>query len=156
LSGGARRARCATLLGVSAAARPVSLAGAVVLGSLAALHLAWAAGATWPAGDRARLADSVAGLPRMPGRLACWIVAVGLGAAAAAVSGIGGRRHLVQFARVCIAAAFLVRGAAGVAGRTRWLIRWTPSARFVVLDRRYYGPLCLLIGASAAVSVADT
>ncbi|MHB1500632.1 MAG: DUF3995 domain-containing protein [Candidatus Dormibacteria bacterium] len=134
-------------------ARAASLSASIVLAWLSALHLSWAAGSTWPATDESRLADCVVGLPQMPSRRACLVVGAGLGLAAAAVSGGGGTHRLARVARATIASAFIVRGAAGVTGNTNRLVSWKPSSHFAALDRRYYGPLCVLIGAAAATSI---
>jgi hypothetical protein len=75
-----------------------------------------------------------------------------VGGAAGVVGGGGGDRPVARLARAGIAAGFLVRGVAGVTGNTRLLVGWTPAPRFVRLDRRYYGPLCLAIAATAARS----
>jgi hypothetical protein len=43
--------------------RPVAGLTAAVLGTVAALHAAWAAGSTWPYGDPTTLTRSVLGVP---------------------------------------------------------------------------------------------
>ena len=45
------------------------------------------------------------------------------------------------------------RGAVGVAGRTGSIVPWTPSAHFTELDKRRYGPLCILLATGALLSV---
>jgi hypothetical protein len=140
-----------------AAARLTSAAsavGATVLAGLAALHLSWAAGSSWPATDPAALADRMAGRADPPSSTACIVVGSGLGVAAALVSGAGGRAGPARVARAAVAAGFLARGLAGITGNTRLLVPWTPNERFVRLDRRYYGPLCLAVATSAALSAA--
>jgi len=62
------------------------MAGAVSLGGIGVVHVAWAAGSAWPARDRAALADAVGGFAVMPGRGACLAVASALGLAACAVA----------------------------------------------------------------------
>lgn len=126
-------------------------AGAV-LAAIAVLHALWAAGAAWPAGDRRQLADAVAGTEDMPPPGACLAVAVALSAAAALVAGAGGQRRPVRLARTGVAVGLLVRGVAGVTGATGLLVPWAPSASFQALDRRWYGPLCLGLGSSVALS----
>jgi hypothetical protein len=132
--------------------RAVPLAGAAVLAGLSALHLAWAAGSAWPARSRSELSAVMAGRSEVPGPVACVVVATGLAGAAGLVGGVGGDRPLARLARAGIAAGFVVRGVAGVTGNTRLLVSWTPASRFVRLDRRYYGPLCLAIAATAVRS----
>jgi Protein of unknown function (DUF3995) len=132
--------------------RTVPLAGATVLAGLSALHLAWAAGSAWPARSRSELSAVMAGRSEVPSPVACVVVATGLAGAAGLVGGVGGDRPVARLARAALAAGFLVRGVAGLSGNTRLLVPWTPAPRFVRLDRRYYGPLCLAIAASAARS----
>jgi hypothetical protein len=127
--------------------------GALTLAALSALHLTWATGSTWPMGSEAELADNVSGVQQMPSSQACLVMGGGLGLAAAAVAGAGGSNRLLRFVRAGIAVGFLTRGVAGVTGNTVRLVRWKPSAHFVEMDRRYYGPLCLLIGVAAAESI---
>jgi hypothetical protein len=132
--------------------RPVPLAGATVLAGLSALHLSWATGSVWPARSRSELSAVMAGRSEVPSPMACLVVATGLAGAAALVGGVGADRPVARLARAGIAAGFLVRGVAGLTGNTRLLVQWTPAPRFVRLDRRYYGPLCLAIAATAARS----
>jgi hypothetical protein len=135
--------------------RTVSFAGpaaAGALAALAALHAAWATGSAWPARDRPRLAQLVAGAEEMPGRGQCTAVACGLATSSALVGGLAGNGSIARVARGAVCAAFLVRGAAGLTGSTQHLVSWTPAPEFVRRDRRCYGPLCLGI----AVAVATT
>lgn len=129
--------------------RTLPAVGAALLGCAAAIHVLWGTGSAWPARDRQDLADLVTGTEEFPGAAACITVAGLLaGAAALVASGAGGRPGVA--ARVAIAAGLAVRGVAGTVGATRVLVPWTPSDRFVRQDRRYYGPLCLLIAALVA------
>ena len=123
-----------------------------VLAGIAALHALWGAGAAWPAEDRRQLADAVAGTKDMPSPVACFAVAGALLTAAALVAGAGGQRPRVLQARTGVAVCLLVRGVAGVTGATGLLVPWAPSASFRALDRRWYGPLCLVLGSSIALS----
>jgi Protein of unknown function (DUF3995) len=126
--------------------------GAGALGALGLLHLSWAAGSAWPARDRGALADVMAGRREPPSASACVLVGTGLTGAAALVAGAGGRSRPARLARIALATGFLARGVAGVTGNTRLMVPWTPNERFVRLDRRYYGPLCLGIATCAALS----
>jgi hypothetical protein len=130
-----------------------ALVGSSALGALSVLHFAWAVGSTWPVGDESDLSEIVAGTPHMPGRGACLMVGGALGAASLTVAGLGERRPIARITRAGIAVGFLARGMAGLSGDTRRLVSWTPSPRFVRLDRHYYGPLCLMISAATAASV---
>jgi hypothetical protein len=48
-------------------------------------------GSAWPASDRRRLAQLVAGVEEMPGRVQCTAVACGLAASSAVVGGLAGK-----------------------------------------------------------------
>jgi len=124
------------------------------LAAVAALHALWGTGSAWPAADRDRLAEAVAGTRDMPPPAACFVVAAALTTGAALVGGAGGDGRLARLARAGVAGGLLARGVAGVTGRTALLVPWTPSAGFQALDRRRYGPFCLAVGAAAATSLA--
>jgi hypothetical protein len=67
------------------------------------------------------------------------------------VAGVGGEHSIAQGARASVCGAFLVNGSAGLTKTTHHhLVSWTPGAEFVRRDRRWYGPLCLGIGAAIA------
>jgi hypothetical protein len=128
-------------------------AAAGALAALAALHAVWATGSAWPARDRRRLAQIVAGAEDMPGRAQCTVVACGLATSSALVGGLTGERSIARVARAVVCGAFLVRGGAGLTGRTQHLVAWTLTPEFVRRDRRCYGPLCLGIGAAVATTL---
>ncbi|SMP18173.1 DUF3995 domain-containing protein [Shimia sagamensis] len=112
----------------------------------AALHLLWAIGAWVPIRDEAALARATVGAPgitRMPGPIPCALVFVALLFAAALP-------HLTTFPLrtpllLAIAAVFLLRGVAAYLPAWRKLVPEQPFSR---LDQRYYGPLCIVVGAS--------
>ena len=133
--GGGRRARAAT-------------AAALIAGA-SGLHVAWGLGSSWPVRDRTDLADLVVGTDEFPDRTACFAVAVLLAGGAAAVAAKPGG-PLSRLARTCVVGGFAVRGLAGITGQTRLLVPWTPSKRFVQMDRLFYGPLCIMISTLAA------
>ena len=54
--------------------RPATLAAAGLAG-LAGLHVAWAAGSSWPLPDKAALSDAVIGHDTFPSAAACLVVA---------------------------------------------------------------------------------
>ena len=116
----------------AALARPA----AATLACAAGLHALWGAGAAWPASDRRRLAEVVAGTDEMPSPGACFAVAGTLLVAAALVAGAGVRRRPVRLARAAVSAGLLVRGVTGVTGTTGLLVPWTPSAGFRARDSR--------------------
>jgi hypothetical protein len=134
--------------------RLASSATATTLTMIATLHAVWGAGSSFPFRSREALADSVAGLREAPGPSECFGVAGLLLGAAGVVSGvlpIGVTAR--RFAATGVAAVLGARGVVGVAGRTGAIVPWTPSDRFNDLDRKYYGPLCLLLAGGAAASV---
>lgn len=112
----------------------------------AALHLLWAIGAWVPSRDEAALARATVGAPgitKMPGPIPCALVFVALSFAAALP-------HLTTFPLrtlllPAISAVFLLRGIATYLPAWRKLV---PEEPFATLDQRYYGPFCLLLGAS--------
>jgi hypothetical protein len=128
---------------------------AVTLLGLAGLHVAWASGSSWPAGDRAELADLMAGRAggSVPSPAQCLAVATLLTSASALVA--GRPRRLPRLRRIGAAGvttALGVRGACGMAGRTDLVSPGSTSPRFRRLDRRYYSPLCLALAAGALAS----
>jgi hypothetical protein len=126
---------------------PAAIAG-VGLTGLAALHVAWAAGSSWPFASRAELADSVVGTAEVPGPAACLAVAAALGAAAALAGGWPSRHPVIRASGTAGAAAVLAaRGALGLAGRTSLISPGSDSPRFRRLDRAVYSPLCLSLAA---------
>jgi hypothetical protein len=136
--------------------RCVAGASAVLLAGISALHVVWATGSGFPFADEQSMADTVAGTPRAPRAPETVVVAGLLAAAAALVADVAPVPQGIRRLGVGVVAAVLAtRGALGVSGRTAVLVPWTPSDRFVELDRRYYGPLCLALALGAATSVRD-
>ena len=129
---------------------------AVLLG-IALLHLAWGLGLPWPGpNETARVATviGIRGQTRMPGFLPSAAVAAALVAVAGLVvlSGMTAM-PLARLALLAASAVFLGRGIAP------WIPAWrrlTPQQPFARLDRRLYGPLCLLIGAGLLLIVFGT
>ncbi len=127
---------------------------ATTLAGLAALHVGWGAGASFPFADREVLADTVAGSNVAPGPRECFAVAGLLLSAAGLVADVlpvGAKLRGIGV--LGVAAVLGGRGAVGVAGRTGSIVPWTPSERFNDLDRRYYGPLCLALAGGALSSL---
>src|SRR5689334_17376547 len=128
---------------------------AAILAGLAGLHGLWAIGSSWPAKDRAELADLMAGRAGgpVPSPAACVTVALLLIAASGVVAGRPRRLPAVRRAAAAGVAAVLgVRGTCGLAGRTDLVSPGSVSPRFRRLDRRVYSPLCLALAAAAASS----
>ena len=135
--------------------RAVSVSTAAVLAGIAALHVGWGTGSSFPFSDQGVLADSVAGSQATPGPRDCFAVAGLLACAAGVVADVVPIGTTTRRTGLLgIALVLGGRGALGVAGRTGAIVPWTPSTRFVDLDRRYYGPLCLLLAAGALLSAS--
>lgn len=135
----------------------VKAAGGVVaaaLGATGVLHAVWAV-TPWPLGSPEEFADTVVGRgDGVPPASACLKVAAALGAGAYLVGaeagvlpGVGPRRLRRAGVRA-VAGVLLARGVAGpvVFGRVS-----ERSERFRRLNVRYYSPLCVALGAGAAV-----
>lgn len=125
----------------------------LVLLAIAAVHLAWAAGSTFPAtseGDLARMVTGFARRDHMPPRAASALVAGALGVVAYVALALGSVcgwpfwTWSLPAAGMVVAFFFFARGVAAYVPAWRALV---PQEPFASLDRRYYGPLCLVIGA---------
>jgi hypothetical protein len=140
-------------------ARPAGIAAGALVGSIGAIHLAWAFGSCWPAQTRQDLTAHVVprslfsrtggAASRFPSRAMTLAAAAGfLGLSACLLA--PAPPPLV----LGVAAIFAVRG---VVGLVYWSPRNEPSepppAPFYRLNRRFYSPGCLVIAALAAVSV---
>lgn len=123
---------------------------------VAGLHVAWAAGSSWPMADAAALAVAAGGRPgaepHTPAE--CLAVAGLLGTAAGFV---GGRPRRIPWVRRAgaagVVAVLATRGGLGLAGRTDALSPGATSERFRSLDRRVYSPLCLALAVTALPAV---
>lgn len=127
---------------------PALLSAALVV--IALVHLAWAAGVTWPFASERDLARAVVGtrgIERMPAPDLCALVAAAL-LAAAAWPWLGGLGALRPLGLAALALVFLARGGASYVPALRALGPEEPLATY---DRRLYGPLCLALGAGFAV-----
>ena len=124
-----------------------------IVSTIAALHAYWGLGGHWPAIDAAHLARMVVGTPgidRMPSRGSCFAVAAML--AGVAIWPLFGARLLPEawprwltlLAGAGIAAVFVGRGVAGYTSAWR---RHFSAEPFAGLDRAFYSPLCLALGA---------
>jgi hypothetical protein len=110
-------------------------------------HLLWAIGSPWPIRDPQVLANAVIGKPgvtRVP-RLGALLVGLFVLAAAAigtAVADPASGGLLLTILGFALTALFAVRG---IAGYTRGWQAAHPVAAFLVLDRKFYSPLCLVV-----------
>ncbi len=125
----------------------------LVLLTTAIIHVAWAFGVVWPAKDEQGLIRTVIGHPdvkRMPSRNLTLLVAGGI--ASAGLCGLWGAdmlmlplpgwvKTVVLFGLMGI---FTVRGLLSYISCGPLKNRMEP---FATLDRRYFAPLCLLLGA---------
>jgi hypothetical protein len=127
------------------------VAGVLLL--IAALHVYWGLGGLWPGTDAADLAARVAGFagePSPPSAIASFLVAALLVYSAIVALVLGGLIQspipffLLGPSALTITLIFVGRGIAGYTSAWR---RLTPVEPFARLDRYYYSPLCLLIGA---------
>ena len=123
------------------------------LGALAAFHVAWGRGSSFPFRDGDELADAVAGRRAVPPPSACFAVAGALSVAATLVADVPRLpRHVQRIGVIGVAVVLATRGALGFAGRTDVVSPGSASARFRRLDRRVYSPLCLALAAGALSS----
>ena len=138
----------------------IALAMATVLLVLAALHAYWGLGGFWPGTDALSLSRTVAGFDAVakplsaatkpPSSAMCFMVALALALAALFALILGGVTanpfplFILAPATLILTLVFLGRGVAGFTAAWR---RHTPMQPFARLDRLYYSPLCLLIGA---------
>lgn len=130
----------------------ISIFMAAILFALAALHVLWALGSTWPRSDEASLARTVVGtrgITKMPPKYASALVAVLLVISAFWALGLRGQgpvdipKYIGVLGAGMIAAVFLMRGLVGFLPAME---RYTPEQPFLRLNRRIYSPLCLLLG----------
>ena len=124
-----------------------------VLLTVGVLHLLWAIGIWWPIRDESALARATIGsfgVTKMPGAVPCALVAVALFFAASLphTPNFPAQSTLMTGA----AFVFLARGLAGFT--TQWR-RLCPEQPFADLDRRYYSPLCVLLGLGLTILVLE-
>lgn len=136
--------------------RPVAIGASVTLFAVAALHVAWGAGSTWPYPDSPTLARNVLGLADSPGApppAATFAVSGALAAAAsAALARTSTHPRIRAAARLLTVPAAAVLALRGVGGFAQSLL--TPEAateEFTRNDLRIYSPLCLALAAGLAV-----
>jgi len=127
---------------------------ATVLVAIAALHVAWGLGSSFPFQSREELADSVVGTDEVPSSLACLAVAALLVLAATLVLGVLPLpKRLRTIALRVLTAVLMTRGVAGALGRTSTLSPGSDSPAFMRLDKRLYSPICLWLAAGVRRSM---
>ncbi len=123
---------------------------------VAAVHVAWGRGSSFPFPTHADLNDAVVGRDVTPSPPACFAVATLLTGAALLASGAPiGPPRLRRLGIAAVVGVLTVRGASGLAGRTDALVPGSTSARFRRNDRRYFAPLCLALAAGSATAFAS-
>lgn len=116
--------------------------------AVALVHIIWAFGSKWPAGEEQALARTVVGAPniqRMPPRPLTFLVAVAvfiMGVWALAMSDPLPNTPLTAGGAL-FTLIFLARGVATYTPQWRAL---TPEEPFASFDKKVYGPLCIWIG----------
>lgn len=139
----------------------VPLALTVILAAIAALHGYWTAGGLWPGRSPAELARIVvgnAGATHMPGPKLSGVVTAMLAVAAAwpllllPLLRTQVSDRIAIAVTILIGAIFLLRGIIGYSAAMR---RRHPAEPFATYNRRYYSPLCLLLGGGFLILAAN-
>lgn len=138
----------------------LSLATAFILLLIAAIHLLWGLNVYFPAKDETSLARAVVGakgITQMPGFFACSFVAVALLIGSVIVLRLGGVFELsavpLWLFRLAGAGFAFVLLARGIVGFLPFWAEITPEEPFKTLNRQFYSPLCLTLGAAVATLV---
>jgi hypothetical protein len=123
--------------------------------ALSFVHFQWSRGSHWPENSEAELARAVIGdgRTRMPSPFACLAVSLVLAMVALWPICVVDRAMELPMRQVSmvIAGTFVARGIAGYTPRWR---AWFRDQPFTSRDRRYYSPLCLLLGLGYAAFAA--
>jgi hypothetical protein len=136
----------------------ITLTLGALIAAIAAVHLSWAFGADWPAPKGQPLAIYVTAGTRRPGRGIT--LAVTLAIATAALVVLASRARLPAPWDMLAAGAYfvvtLVFLGRGLAGYFPALWRRAEGLPFHRLNRAFYSPLCLAIGAALAINILIT
>ncbi|MFF3026391.1 DUF3995 domain-containing protein [Microbacterium sp. NPDC057944] len=134
---------------IRGAARLVSWTGLTAVGGL---HLIWASGSSWPAKNRRRLASATVGnAAAMPDAAATAVVAGAALAGGAVSAGALGEGRMAVVVRRLIATALLARAIVGGEVALKALGLPPADKRFRELDKRYYRPLCAVLGIATLI-----
>ncbi|HEX2577317.1 MAG TPA: DUF3995 domain-containing protein [Aquihabitans sp.] len=134
-------------------ARPTGYLASAVLAGIAALHVAWGRGSSFPYADRDEVAAKVVGSSAVPPPAACYAVAGALVVASGLAADVPvGPPALRRMGRAGVATVLGVRGVLGRAGRTDVASPGSDGAAFRRLDRRIYSPLCLALAAATVTA----
>jgi hypothetical protein len=133
----------------------ITLTLGALIAAIAALHFSWALGSDWPAPKGQPLAVYVTPGTRRPG--AAITVAVALAIAAAAAVVLASRARLMAPWDMMAAGAYfvvtLVFLGRGLVGYFPALWRRAEGLPFHRLNRAFYSPVCLVIGAGLAINI---
>ncbi len=126
-----------------------------VMSGVALLHFQWGRGSHWPAASEEALARAAVGdgRRRMPRPVACFAVAALLAVMALWPFVTLSHPAEIWIHQVCavIAGLLVARGVGGFTPRWRAFFHDEP---FTKLDRRYYSPLCIVLGLGYAAFVS--
>lgn len=127
-----------------------------ILAAIAAIHMLWAFGVRWPAGSERGLVALVVGATgrtQMPGPVKCIAAAAAIFCAGLIALALGrpiafpGAAAL-PWAGAPVTLVFITRGVA--AYLPVWRRRFAQEP-FATMDRKWYGPLCLILAAGFIV-----
>ncbi|MCY6383079.1 DUF3995 domain-containing protein [Hoeflea prorocentri] len=130
----------------------VAITVAVILFAISSLHFLWAAGSPWPCADERSLIRTVVGHPETkgfpsPALTAAVATAILLAGLIALWAGNVVSPPLPDWIRIAglvvLTGVFLLRGFASYLPRRLWGEMTEP---FATLDRRYFAPLCIVLG----------
>ncbi|MCP4315752.1 MAG: DUF3995 domain-containing protein [Hyphomicrobiales bacterium] len=130
----------------------IAIVVACVLFAVSLLHFLWASGSPWPCTDQQSLLRTVVGHPdlnRFPSPLLTVLAAMAIGIAGLIALWAGGILLLplpgwIRTAGVIILICiFLLRGLSTYTPKRIWT---APIEPFATLDRRYFAPLCIVLG----------
>lgn len=120
-----------------------------VLALIGLIHALWGMQIWVPIRDEERLARTVVGakdVTRMPGMIPCFLVVAGFCVMIVAVW----TNHMILSRIILLGACAVFLGRGAIAYTAFWR-RVTPEQPFATYDRKYYGPLCIAIGAGIAI-----
>jgi len=135
----------------------IAIAIFLTLSVTAALHLYWAAGGYWPAQSKDALVQTVVGGKGMRQMPPAWLtVLVGVAIFLAGLLPLlwvtsAGQILPTALLKIAVVTLFAIFTLRGIASYTRFFRRLHGEEPFASLDKRYFGPLCLLIGAGMGV-----
>ena len=117
--------------------------------AIAMVHFIWALGFNYPVKDEKILARSVAGfkgIEKMPPRFMSFLVGIGVLSAGIWVLAMAdpAPNFILTLGGAVLALGFFGRGFFGYT--ERWA-KITPEEPFRTLDKKFYSPLCIFIGA---------